>query len=338
MTLIDTIKDHASKAVSVTALALMMLTNAPGQANANEKGPAPTEQSVKAKKIANSIEQLTKEERAELFKQLVRLNAPEDMLLQCMDFFPGVPVTKDGKFDVEKARQWGEMLPKYIEMQKSEGPVDKTYKAWLDEAGIKAYSIDENGEVKLWEGPALDAYLVANRVEQYTPDVMVQYLSTRYNEEVKREISYVKGKLFREAVRSGAPQEELVKYITFPDGIPVTRDGQYDEAKSEKWQKMLTPIIDKYKEIQRLHNWDALPGVVKDFVDFRKAITGKENPDVELSQLEKYSSDYLSFTHSGYERYVQECVAQEKAYQAKSSKQDVKPAQPPKAPKGNDGR
>ena len=46
--------------------------------------------------------------------------------------------------------------------------------------------------------------------------------------------------MLEKAVRSGAPREEIVKYMDFPGFIPVTKDGQFDKEKADKWSKDLT--------------------------------------------------------------------------------------------------
>ena len=43
-----------------------------------------------------------------------------------------------------------------------------------------------------------------------------------------------KKKMFEDAVRRGAPKEEIAKYVDFPEFIPVTKDGQLDKEKTEK--------------------------------------------------------------------------------------------------------
>ena len=48
---------------------------------------------------------------------------------------------------------------------------------------------------------------------------------------------------FEKAVRQGASKEEIVKYIDFPEFIPVTSEGRFDREKAEKWAKMLAPYM-----------------------------------------------------------------------------------------------
>jgi len=48
---------------------------------------------------------------------------------------------------------------------------------------------------------------------------------------------------FEKAVRQGASKEEIAKYIDFPEFIPVTKDGQFDRDKAEKWGKILAPYM-----------------------------------------------------------------------------------------------
>ena len=67
-----------------------------------------------------------------------------------------------------------------------------------------------------------------------TNDVAV---ATASNESTKRK------EMFESAVRTGAPREEIVKYIDFPEFIPVTKDGQFDKAKAEEWGKALMPYM-----------------------------------------------------------------------------------------------
>ena len=48
---------------------------------------------------------------------------------------------------------------------------------------------------------------------------------------------------FEKAVRSGAPREEIAKHIDFPEFIPVTKNGQFDNKKASEWAKKLAPYM-----------------------------------------------------------------------------------------------
>ena len=48
---------------------------------------------------------------------------------------------------------------------------------------------------------------------------------------------------FEQAVRAGAPKEEIAKYIYFPEFIPVTQNGQFDGKKADEYAKALLPYV-----------------------------------------------------------------------------------------------
>ena len=54
----------------------------------------------------------------------------------------------------------------------------------------------------------------------------------------------IRQQMFEKAVMKGAPKEEIAKYIDFPEFIPVTKDGQFDRDKAERWGKILAPYIE----------------------------------------------------------------------------------------------
>ena len=49
--------------------------------------------------------------------------------------------------------------------------------------------------------------------------------------------------MIEKAIKSGAPKEEIAKYIDFPEFIPTTKDGQFDQKKADEWAKKLAPYM-----------------------------------------------------------------------------------------------
>lgn len=49
--------------------------------------------------------------------------------------------------------------------------------------------------------------------------------------------------MLEQAIKSGASNEEIAKYIDFPEFIPVTKEGQFDAEKASEYAKALTPYV-----------------------------------------------------------------------------------------------
>ena len=50
--------------------------------------------------------------------------------------------------------------------------------------------------------------------------------------------------MFESAIRAEAPKDEIVKYMEFPEYIPVTESGAFDSEKADCWSKKLTPYLE----------------------------------------------------------------------------------------------
>ena len=85
---------------------------------------------------------------------------------------------------------------------------------------------------------------------------------------------------FEAAVRSGAPQTEIVKYIDFPEFIPVTKEGSFDEKKAEKWSVSLSPYL---KLLAEKGKWVAAVDAEDAYKAFKETVNQK---DVSLEDFE----------------------------------------------------
>ena len=87
-----------------------------------------------------------------------------------------------------------------------------------------------------------------------------------------------KQKLLEQALRSGAPMEEVLKHMDFPDFLPTTKDGQFNKAKAKEYAKALAPYIEVLAEKGESTS------TVEAYETFKKT-TGQEN--VSLQDFEK---------------------------------------------------
>jgi len=83
-----------------------------------------------------------------------------------------------------------------------------------------------------------------------------------------------KKKMFEDAVRRGAPKEEIAKYVDFPEFIPVTKDGQFDSKKAAEYAKVLAPYIKTLAE-------KGETTTVTEVYEVFKETTGQKNVSLE---------------------------------------------------------
>ena len=107
--------------------------------------------------------------------------------------------------------------------------------------------------------------------------------------------------LFETAVKLGAPKEEIVKYMDFPEFIPTTKDGQFDKEKAQEWSKILAPYM------ETLAKKGPSVSAVEAYEAFKKT-TGQKNVSLEdfvqLCEMtqkaaDKYHDDTGSFAKYG---------------------------------------
>ena len=76
----------------------------------------------------------------------------------------------------------------------------------------------------------------------------------------------------KEAIKSGASRDELLKYVDFPKWMPVTQDGQYDKDKADKMYR--DAGLDDSKNQQA-------------FIDYMAVVEKGANPDIEFQKFVK---------------------------------------------------
>ena len=114
-----------------------------------------------------------------------------------------------------------------------------------------------------------------------------------------------KKQMFRDAVRRGAPKEEIAKYMDFPEFIPVTKHGQLDKAAIDEVSRDMFPYI---MAITQQKNGMTVEEVHKTFVETtgRKDIPLKDfEAAAKLAEKcqreqEKDQSDLSSMKYAGY--------------------------------------
>lgn len=81
-----------------------------------------------------------------------------------------------------------------------------------------------------------------------------------------------KASKLKKAIEQGLPKEELLKYIDFPEWMPVTKDGKFDEKQAAK-------MFDD-AGMNTLKNQKA-------FLDYKTAVEKGANSDVEFQKFAK---------------------------------------------------
>ena len=81
-----------------------------------------------------------------------------------------------------------------------------------------------------------------------------------------------KAQKLKEAIKSGASRDELLKYVDFPEWMPVTKDGKYDSEKAKDMYK--ASGMDESKNKQA-------------FIDYVGAVEKGGNPDIEFQKFAK---------------------------------------------------
>jgi len=85
--------------------------------------------------------------RKEMLESAIRTAAaPREEIAKYIDFPPFIPVTKDGKFDKEKAEKWSEILTPYLKVlaeKRDKVTAVEAYKAFKDAIGQKNVSLKD---------------------------------------------------------------------------------------------------------------------------------------------------------------------------------------------------
>lgn len=117
-----------------------------------------------------------------------------------------------------------------------------------------------------------------------------------------------KASKLKKAIELGLPKEELLKYIDFPEWMPVTKDGKFDEKQAGKMfddagmntLKNQTAFLDYKTAVEKGANSDA------EFQKFAKQITGG-NPE-QMQALNKIK-DMLKKTQEAHDDIAENMLA-----------------------------